>query len=1035
MTLSDLSIRRPVFAWMIFAACVVFGSIGFSRLGVSLLPDITAPIVTVSVSWAGASPQVIETGAIDPLEQAIMEVQGVKSLESTCYQGSGRIKIEFNLDRNIDAALQEVNAKIRSVTLPTDVDPPTIYKMNQDANPIIWLGLTSNGTFHDLIEYADLHLTDKFSVVPGVGNIILGGWSSRTMRVWIDNEKLRKYELTVVDVRNALQNDYQETAAGYLEDPKKESNLRMMGEADSAKEIGDLLLGNRAGAQITDSQIHLRDVAYIEDGLADLRNFSRSNGKISLGLGVQKLRGYNEVEVADQVKALVDKINPTLPPGMSIVVNFDTTKFTRDSIHETEMTLVLSAIVTGLVCWAFLGSWTSTLNVLISIPTSIIGTFLCLYAFHFTLNFFTLLGLSLAVGIVVDDAIMVLENISRHYDMGKTRRQASLDGAREITFAAVAASLSVVAIFLPALFVSGPIGTFFFQLGITISCAVLLSLLESITLTPMRCSRFMRKKEAENAFTRRVDALFSRLAGHYRKTLEWCLRHPWKVVLISLGLFALSLFIFPQLKKEMSPPQDSGTVLMRVRGRPDASLEYTARSVAQLEDFLNAQPEVLHTSSNIGGANDVSTTQIFITLVDRKKRDKQQAIVERWRDKFKTMKGMRIQIIDVAQGAFSSRRGTNIEISIQGPEYTVMRDKSEEIIKRMEATKEFSDMDTDYIEGAREYRIYPDREAAARRGVSVQAISQTVNAAAASIRQGYFTNGDRRYDIRLKFLPEQLKAPSDLKNLQIRTDNGELIPLSEVTTAKEEKTSLTITRNNRQRAITLYANNTPSTAQDKAINDALKICREILPDGYSAYPTGASQTQKESLGALPGMLCLGLLVAYMILAVQFNSFVHPITVFLALPFTFTGAFLSLYLSHNSFNIYSGIGILLLMGIAKKNSILLVEFFNKQRQEYGLALHEAVLTGAPIRLRPILMTSAATIAAAFPAALGLGPGAEVRIPLAIVVIGGVAVSTAFSLLVIPCAYILFARWERHVPGAPSDEVRPPQPATIPSGPAR
>ncbi|HEY8965232.1 MAG TPA: efflux RND transporter permease subunit, partial [Candidatus Methylacidiphilales bacterium] len=787
----------------------------------------------------------------------------------------------------------------------------------------------------------------------------------------------------------------------------------------------------RAGAQITDSPIRLRDVAYVEDGLADLRSFARSNGKVSIGLGIQKLRGYNDVEIADRVKALVKELNPTLPQGMEIVVNYDSTKFTKDSIHETEMTLFLSAVVTGLVCWAFLGSWISTVNVLISIPTSIVGTFLCLYAFGFTLNFFTLLGLSLAVGIVVDDAIMVLENISRHHAMGKTRRQASLDGAREITFAAVAATLSVVAIFLPALFVSGPIGTFFFQLGITISCAVLLSLLESITLTPMRCSRFMRPKEKENRFTRAVDAGFSRLAHRYRRVLEWCLGHPWKVVLVSLALFVASLLIFPHLRKEMSPAQDTGSVMMRIRGKPDASLEYTARAVAQLEDFLRAQPEVLRFSSSIGGSNDVSTTQIFITLIDRSKREKQQKLLDRWREKFKDFKGMRVQFIDLSQGAFSTRRGTTIEVSLQGPQYSVLREKSEEIIKKMEESGEFTDVDSDYVEGSREYQIYPNREEASRRGVSVQDISQTVNAAAASVRQGYFTNGDRRYDIRLKFLPDQLKTPADLAKVQVRTSAGELVSLGDVTTAKEEKTKLTLTRNNRQRAVSLYANNTAKIPQDKAIDECLRICREILPDGYSAYPTGASQTQKESLGAFPSMLVLGLVVAYMILAVQFNSFVHPATVFLALPFTFTGAFLSLFLTNNSFNIYSGIGILLLMGIAKKNSILLVEFFNKQRQEYGLPLRDAVLEGGPIRLRPILMTSAATIAAALPAGLGLGPGAEVRIPLAVVVIGGVVVSTAFSLLVTPCAYVLFAKWERHTPGV-EPEAPPKDPLPTPPG---
>jgi len=1013
MTLADLSIRRPVFAWMIFAACIIFGCIGFSHLGVSLFPDTTPPIITVDVAWPGASPEVIQTSAVDSLEQAIMEVQGVRNIESSCYQGFGEIKIEFYLNRNIDAAMQEVNAKVRAVSLPTEVDPPTISRDNKNATPILLVGLTSSGSLQELVDYADLHITDKFKTIPGVASVVISGGSDRSMRVWIDNEKLRKYELTAADVLNAFSQDYGESAAGYITGSRSESNVRMMGEASAASEIGNMLIGWRGPARIIDSNIRLRDVAYVEDGLADPRTFSRSNGKLSIGFSIQKQQQANEIETADRVKKVIDELNPTLPPGMHLTVNFDLTQFTKDVIHETEVTLVIAGIVTGLVCWAFLGSLTATLNVLISIPTSIIGSFFCLYVFHFTLNFFTLLGLSLAAGIVVDDAIMVLENITRHHSMGKTLRGAALDGAREITFAAAAASFTLVAIFSPSLFVGGTMGIYFYNFGLVLSCAVLISLLESITLTPMRCSRFMHE-EKENAFTRTVDSLFARFAKLYRRQLKWCLDNPLKILAVFSTLFIATLFasfsLFPNIEKEMAPSQDTGTVVMRVRLQPDVSLEQASHSLVQLEDFLRSQPEARIVTDSIGDGSDVSTAQIFITLVDRSHRERQPVIIDRWRKQLNAMQGLRIQIIDLSQSAFSTNRGTTLEISLQGPDYTVLQEKSEEIIGKMRASGEFTDMDTNTNSPVKEYRIAPDRQAAARAGISVQTIAQTITAATASVREGFFTNGDRRYDVRIKLLPEQLRTPEDLQKIQVRTESGELVSLGDVTTSSEKETFSSLNRTNRQRAVTLYANSATGVGQGKAIDDALKLCQETLPPGYQAYPTGSSATQKDSFGMFPVMLGLGLLIAYMIMAVQFNSFVHPTTVFLALPFTFTGAFFTLLITHSTFNIYSGIGILLLMGISMKNALLLVEFFNNQRRQFHLSPHGAVYNGAPIRLRPIIMTSCAAIASALPAALDPGPGIEVRFPIAAVVIGGVIISTACNLLVIPCAYVIFAHME-------------------------
>lgn len=1009
MNLSDISIRRPVFAWMIMAACLVFGSIAFSRLGVSLLPDVTRPVLTVSASWPGAAPEVMEAEIVNPLEEAVMSVQGLKNLEATMMQGSARLKLEFFTDRDIEAALQETNAKVRSVQMPDQADPPTIMKVNQDDQPILWMAVTWDRPLRELITYVDLHLRDKFQVVPGVGDVQLGGFANRTMRVWVDNEKLLKYELSILDVRDTLRSDYSEVASGIIENNRREINVRTMGEARSAEDIANMAITSRGGARLIDSPIHIRDVATVEDGLADIRRFSRADEKASIGLGIRKQRGYNEIEVAHNVKKLAEEINKSLPPGMKLSPRFDKTKFTEDAVHETEFILILSALITSLVCWAFLGSWRTTLNVLLSIPTSVMGTFVVIYFCHFTLNFFTLLGLSLAIGIVVDDAIMVLENIVRHFHMGKNRVQAALDGAREITFPAMAATLSVVAIFSPVLFVGGINGQFLYQFGMTISAAVLISLLEAITLTPMRCSQFMEKAEHENSITQWVGKGFQYAARLYQQCLGQCIRHRWMVIGISSLLFFASLRLYFVLRKELSPSQDSSTVTLRIRSKEGSSLGRTSDQLKPVEDYLKTLPYVEKFFSNVGGygGGEVTSGNIFVTLTPRNKRDlSQKQIVEKMREAFKQLKtGLRIQVSDVNLDAFSTRGKGNIELSLRGPQYSVLRDKSAEIIKRMEATGEFTDLDTDYREGAKELRIIPDRDKAAASNVSMQTLAETVNAAIGGIRTGKFTNEDRRYDVRIRLKPEQWQTPGDVSKLMVRTHYGELIPLSSVTKTEEVATLLSVTRENRQRAITLFANNKPDVSQEKALNDAIQICREVLPEEYGVELTGASQTSRESFAGIQYMLLLGFLVSYMVLATQFNSFIHPATVLVALPFTFTGAFLSLYLTNNSFNIYSGIGIILLMGIVKKNSILLVEFFNKQRYEYGKTVEQAILEGGPIRLRPIIMTSAATVAAAIPAAMGIGPGAEVRIPLAIVVIGGVIVSTAFTIFVVPCVYSL------------------------------
>lgn len=1015
MSLSDISIDRPVFAWMLMAALIVFGGLCFRDLGVSQMPDVDFPVLNISAVWDGAAPEIMEAEIVDRLEQSIISVEGIRDIISSIRQGQANITVEFNINRNVDAALQELQSAIARVRLPNDVDPPTIRKNNPDDQPIVWVGVSSTEkSLRDLITYVDLYLTDEFQILPGVGEIILSGFTERNLRVWVDNEKIKKYELTMTDVQDAIREGHIESAAGIIENSKQELNLRMMGEGATPEEIGDILILRRGGRPIYDSTIRLKDVAEIEDGLNDIRRISRVNGVPGIGIGIKKQRGANAVEVGKQVKAKMADLATKLPADMKLNLNFDSTKFVEDSIQETEFTLLLSALATALVCWLFLGSWVSTLNILMSIPTSIIGTFIVISFMGFTLNFFTILGLALAIGIVVDDAIMVLENIYRHRDMGKDRVQAARDGAREITFAAIAASVAVIAIFLPVAFMKGIIGKFFFQFGITISAAVALSLLEAVTLTPMRCSQMLESADHKGRFVRMLNSLFEGLARIYGRALRVALNMRWIVILVSLCIFAGSVYLSKALRKEFIPAQDQSLFLMRVQTPLGSSLQFTSDELVKVEEYIKKRPEVLRYFLAVGGfgGGEVNTGMVFLTLKEPGDRNfSQAALMTQFRDDIMKLSDLKVFAQDLSMRGFTAQRGFPIEFNLRGPDWTKLNDKSSEIINRLKSEGLITDVDTDFKLGMPEVQVKPLRDQAAASGVDVQNLVDTVSAAIGGVREGKFTNDGRRYDVRLRLKTSERIKPEDILALQVRNAHGELVPISNFITVETAQTLQTITRRNRQRSVSVFANVGPGKSQAAVLDRIQEVGKELLPPGYSIFLGGSAQTFIESFQSLNYVLLLGIIVAYMVLASQFNSFIHPFTVLLALPFSLTGAFAALYLSNQSINLYSMIGLILLMGIVKKNSILLVEFTNHKRDVEHLPVREAILEAAPVRLRPILMTSLACIAAAVPPALAIGPGAESRVPMSIAVLGGVCVSTFFTLFVIPCAYSLLARLER------------------------
>lgn len=1021
MTISDLSIKNPVFAWMLMFGLMIFGWVGYSRMGVSQMPDVDFPVVNIAVTWEGAAPEIMEAEVVDVIEDAVTSVQGVKQISSSSKLGQAAITVELELDRPVDFALQEIQTKIAQAQqrLPRDIDPPIVTKVNPEDQPIMWLALNGDGIpVKDLMVYAKDVLKNKFQTVPGVGDIFLGGLVDRNLRVWLDADKMQAQQITVEDVLAAIRREHAEVPAGQIETATTEFNVRTLGEISDPAKFGELLITQRGGQPIH-VPIPLKAVARIEDGLADQRRISRVNGSRAVGIGIRKQRGANAVEIADRVKKKMKEIEPGLPKGMKIGVNFDSTNFIKQSVGELTHHLVLAAVLTSLVCWLFLGSWSSTLNVLLAIPTSVLGTFIVTYFLGFTLNSFTLLGLTLSIGIVVDDAIMVLENIVRHAELGKNRLDASVFGAREIAFAAMAATLAILAIFMPVVFMKGIIGKFFFQFGVTISAAVSFSLLEALTLAPMRTSQFLETASHGSRIIQAVDRGFARLTELYRRGLGWTLDHRWTTVGAAALFFAVSMISVKFIRKEFVPAQDQSMFMMRLETPVGSSMEFTDNKFKEVEAWLLKQPALDRYYAAVGGfgGGEVNAGMMFLTMKPISERPRnpdgskitQGQMMAAARKDLNAIPSMRAFIMDLSQGGFSASRGFPIEFTVRGPNWDVLTKSSLELKEKLEKSGSVVDVDTDYKTGLPEVRVYPDREKAYARGVSVQSIGTTINAMIGGVRSGLFTDNGHRYDVRVRAETRDRLSADAIKKLWVRNQRGEMIRLSDVVHIDEKPTLLAITRKDRERAVGIFANVAPGKSQAQVLNDIEKLAQETLPSGYHVVLSGSSQTFKESFASLLFALVLGILVAYMVLGSQFNSFVHPFTVLLALPFSMSGAFLTLLAFDRSLNINSMIGLLLLMGLVKKNSIMLVDFTNQRRDE-GLEPKAALLDACPVRLRPILMTSVATIAAAVPTALSRGAGSETTVPMALSLIGGVSVSTLLTLFVVPAAYSLLVRVE-------------------------
>lgn len=1022
MNLSALSIKNPVFAWMLMFALLFFGALSYRQMGISQNPDVDFPYVNVGVDYVGAAPEVMEKDVVDPIEGVLVSVEGIKKISSSARTGSANISVEFELDKDIDVAVQEVQTAVARArrNLPDDVEPPIVTKSNPEDRPIMWLAVRSSEiSRQELMHLVKTRIADQFTTLSGVSEVTLGGYIEPALNVKVSSEKLQEYALTAGDIVNTIRTEHVELPAGRVETAEVEKVLRMQGEAMNVEEFREIQIKKRGGGA-NYVPLKLSEVADIDEGLEEVRRISRVMGSNSVGLGIRKQRGANTVEVGNLVKSKAEIVREMLPEGVELSVNFDSTPYIEDSVDELIFTLILAALLTAFVCWTFLGNLSSTLNIVLAIPTSIVGTFIIINAMGFTLNSFTLLGLTLAIGIVVDDAIIVLENIMRHREMGKGKKEAALDGSKEILFAVLATTAALVAIFLPVTFMQGIIGKFFFEFAATICVAVSLSSVEALTLTPMRCSKFLGTKNRTTKLGFLFDKTLDMAKAFYEKLLIKALNNRIKIVVISVIIFAVSLILITKIQKEFAPSQDESRLFIQYQTPIESSMQFTDKKMQVIEDIIMAKDYTLRYFVAIGGfgGGQSNVAFMFLTLKDLKDRPinpetnkyfTQDQIAKDIRESLKDIKEVRTFVRASSSSVIGGGRGFQVEFSVRGPEWAKLLSYSEQIENKMRDSEVFNDVNRGRVEAAPELWIRPDRLKAKELGVSVSDIAETVRVLYGGFPAALYSKGGQRYDVRVQLQDSERDNLDSLSQLYVRNNRGELVNLSKVTQVEEKYSTPTITREDRVRSIGVSANPGEGYSQVQALQEAERIAGEILPKGYYIVTSGATQTMQESFQSLLITMILGIIVAYMVLGSQFNSFLDPFIVLLALPFALSGALVALYISGQTLNVYSMIGMILLMGIVKKNSILLVEFTNQALQR-GNNVREALLEACPLRLRPILMTSFATIAAAIPAAVNAGPGAETRIPMAYVIIGGMFISTLFTLFVVPCVYSLASRFK-------------------------
>ncbi len=1002
MKLSDTCIDRPVFTTMAMAALVLFGALGYSAMGINRYPNVDFPTVSISTSLFGASPEVIETDVTDVLESQLNSIEGIRHIYSTSAQGFSQVTIEFELGRDVDVAAQDVREKVSTVLndLPEDADPPVVSKLDITSQPFMWIALMGPSR-QQIGEFARWTLRPRLQTIEGVGDVRLGGYQEREIRVWLDRDLLQAHDLTINEVTQALREGNLELPGGLLESQARETLIKVQGEVLSVEAFENLVIRYEDGAPV-----RLRDVGRVEDGVEPQRGIARYNQQPAMGLGIATRSGANTPAVSESVLERLGELEAQFPPGIEWKVAFNAADFIERSIEDVQMELMYGAFFATLVVFLFLRSLRSTLIIALALPTSLIGTFAFINAMGFTLNDMTTLALALAVGVVIDDAIVVLENIYRNMEEGKPPREAASFGTDEIALAVAATTFSLAAVFVPVAFMEGIVGRFLFQFGMTVAVAITLSLIVSLTLTPMLCARFLKAHEKHGRVMTALGSLFDRTEARYRKGLDRALRRRWLTLGVAGAVSVAGLFIGYFLPKELTPTTDESGFIVFFETPVSSSLAHADRSMRQMEEILFGLPEVRGAFSAAGLFGGVNSGIMFVRMPPPGERERSQdEVMNLLRQRFNTIPGVRAYVNNFGNAFSGGGSSSPFQFVLLGPELPELKRLSEEMMARLrERVPGLVDLRSDLELQKPEVRLAVDRDKAAALGLTVQDVSQTVNALIGSQEVSTFKEGGRRYDVRVRVEDAQRQGPEDVARLAVRTNGGELVRLDNLVSLSAGTGVNVINRQDRQRAVTMEGSFSEGGAQGAALGEARRVAAEILPQEYTTALTGASETFQQTFSSLIFALFLALIITYMLLASQFESFVHPFTIMLAVPLAAIGALGLLWVTGMSLNLFSAIGMLLLIGLAVKNSILLVDYTLTLRRR-GLTRDEAIREAGPVRLRPILMTSLAIMMGLAPIALALSEGSETRQPLAIAVIGGIFTSTLLTLFVIPVVYTL------------------------------
>jgi multidrug efflux pump len=1010
VTFSQVCIERPVLTTVMSLLIVLVGLIAAPRLANRELPDIDAPVVSITTVYPGAAAEVVETSVSQLIEGAVNGIEGVKHVTSTSREQVSQISVIFELDRDIEAAANDVRDRVARVRnkLPDTIDQPVVAKMDADASPVVWLALYGDGYSQiELSQLAEERIKDRIEKLPGVASVILGGERRYSMRVWLKNRRLGAQNLAISDVVAALQRENVDIPSGRIESVDSELTVRSLGEMHSVAEYKALVV-RAEGA----SQVRLGDIADIETGPETTRKIVKFNGETAIGLGVVKQSKANTLAVAEAVKAEVVAIREELSDDLTFQVAFDSSIFIRESIEDVGLTILVAAILVVFVIYIFLRSVRSTVVPAVAIPVSIIGAFAVLYFFEYSINTLTLMGVTLAIGLVVDDAIVVLENITRWVEAGTPPREAAHRGMEEISFAVISATIASVSVFLPLVFLTDTAGRLFRELAVTVAAAIAISGFVALTLAPMLCARILRPNPSEKGIKRVLASWIEALTAGYARMLGVLLNRPlWTGMLVVLGFVWVGVggFYYGLIDQELMADSDRGYFPVLTTAQEGATIDYMGRYQDQADAIVRGLPEVDRALSvvalGIGTPGVVNKGIIFAQLKKDRERS-QKELVDAVKGPLDDIPGIKATPFNPSpMRGFS---GSPVEVTLTGPDFDELARVADEIEREAKATGDFGYMSTNLELNKPQLEVMVDRERAGDLGMSMEEIATTMRILLGGLDVSTFKMNGETYNVMLQLREQERARPADLLELFVHGHSG-LIPLAAVVSMRESIAPQSVPHYDRLRSVTIAAQLEGDTSQGRGLEKMMAIAQAALPrdGGYRAVFSGEAEKFYESGNALVFAYLLAILIVYLVLSAQFESFLYPITILVAVFLSFTGALVALDSQDMTLNLFSEIGIVMLVGLVTKNSILIVEFAN-QLQGRGQELVSATLDAARIRFRPILMTALATVMGIVPIAVGLGAGGESRAPLGVAVIGGMLFSTALTFFIVPATYITLER---------------------------